>query len=56
LNATTVNNGDDVTATVTIPNSPPIVDGRSVYRFTIDSVDPINPNFSHPWPFLVVVP
>jgi len=56
LNATTVNNGDEVTATVTIPSNPPVADGRSVYRFTIDSVDPINPNFSHPWPVLVVVP
>ncbi len=51
-----VNNGDEVTATVTIPVNPPVTDGRSQYRFTIDSIDPINPNFSHPWPFLVVVP
>jgi len=56
LSQETVNNGDEVTATVTIPVNPPIVDGRSVYRFTIDSIDPINPNFSHPWPFLVIVP
>jgi hypothetical protein len=56
LSRTTVNNGDEVTATVTIPSNPPVVDGRSVYRFTIDSIDPINPNFSHPWPFLVIVP
>lgn len=56
LSRTTVNNGDKVTATVTIPSNPPVVDGRSVYRFTIDSIDPINPNFSHPWPFLVIVP
>ena len=56
LSASTVNNGDEVTATVTIPPSPAVVDGRSVYRFTIDSIDPINPNFTHPWPFLVIVP
>lgn len=56
LSRTTVNNGDEVTATVTIPASPPLTDGRSVYRFTIDSIDPINPNFAHPWPFMVVVP
>ena len=56
LSRTTVNNGDEVTVTVTIPPSPPVVGGRSVYRFTIDSVDPINPNFYHPWPVMVVVP
>jgi len=56
LSTTTVNNGDEVTATVTIPASPPVVNGRSVYRFTIDSIDPINPNFANPWPFLIVVP
>jgi len=56
LSTTTVNNGDEVTATVTIPANPPMVNGRSTYRFTIDSIDPINPNFSHPWPFLIVVP
>jgi hypothetical protein len=56
LSRTTVNNGDELTATVTIPENPPVVDGRSVYRFTIDSIDPINPNFDHPWPFLIVVP
>jgi hypothetical protein len=56
LSTTIVNNGDELTATVTIPANPPINGGRSVYRFTIDSVDPINPNFAHPWPFLVIVP
>ncbi|HKO48361.1 MAG TPA: hypothetical protein VJV79_11585 [Polyangiaceae bacterium] len=56
LSTETVNNGDEVTATVTIPLNPPVVNGRSAYRFTIDSIDPINPNFSHPWPFLVIVP
>jgi hypothetical protein len=56
LSRTTVNNGDELTATVTIPENPPVTDGRSVYRFTIDSIDPINPNFSHPWPVLVIVP
>jgi len=56
LSTTTVNNGDEVTATVTIPENPPMNAGRSAYRFTIDSIDPINPNFSHPWPFLVIVP
>jgi len=56
LSTTTVNNGDEVTATVTIPANPPMNAGRSAYRFTIDSIDPINPNFSHPWPFLVIVP
>jgi len=56
LSQTVVNNGDQVTAAVTIPANPPMVNGRSVYRFTIDSIDPINPNFSHPWPFMVVVP
>ena len=56
LSQTLVNNGDEVTATVTVPAHPPMVNGRSLYRFTIDSIDPINPNFSHPWPFLVIVP
>jgi hypothetical protein len=56
LSTTLVNNGDEITATVTIPANPAIVNGRSVYRFTIDSIDPINPNFANPWPFLVVVP
>ena len=56
LSRTIVNNGDEVTVTVTIPPNPPLVDGRSVYRFTIDSVDPINPNFYHPWPVMIVVP
>jgi len=56
LSQTTVNNGDEVTATVTIPANPPAVGVRSVYRFTIDSIDPINPNFSHPWPLMIVVP
>jgi hypothetical protein len=56
LNTTTVNNGDEVTATVTIPANPPMVGGRSVYQFTIDSIDPINPNFANRWPFMVVVP
>ena len=56
LSTTTVNNGDELTATVTIPANPPMVGGRSVYSFSIDSIDPINPNFSHPWPFLVIVP
>jgi len=56
LSSTVVNNGDEVIATVTIPPNPPVVNGRSAYRFTIDSIDPINPNFSHPWPFLVIVP
>lgn len=56
LSKTTVNNGDEVTATITIPANPPAVNGRSVYRFTIDSIDPINPNFSHPWPILIAVP
>jgi len=51
-----VNNGDELTATITIPASPPMVNGRSVYRFTIDSIDPINPNFSHPWPLMIIVP
>jgi hypothetical protein len=56
LNRTTVNNGDDVTVTITVPASPAVVGGRSVYRFTIDSIDPINPNFYHPWPIMIVVP
>jgi len=56
LSRTVVNNGDDVTATITIPANPPVQNGRSVYRFTIDSIDPINPNFDHPWPFMIVVP
>ena len=56
LSTTIVNNGDELTATVTIPANPPMVGGRSVYSFSIDSIDPINPNFSHPWPFLVIVP
>ena len=56
LSQTIVNNGDEITATVTIPPNPPIVDGRSAYRFTIDSIDPINPNFANPWPFLILVP
>ena len=56
LSKTIVNNGDQVTATVTIPANLPTGNGRAVYRFTIDSIDPINPNFSHPWPFLIVVP
>jgi hypothetical protein len=56
LSKTTVNNGDELTATISVPASPPVVDGRSVYRFTIDSIDPINPNFSHPWPILIIVP
>jgi len=56
LSQTLVNNGDEVTATVTIPTNPPMVNGRSAYRFTIDSIDPINPNFANPWPFLILVP
>lgn len=56
LNTTLVNNGDEVSATLKIPANPPVVNGRSVYRFTIDSIDPINPNFSNPWPFLIIVP
>jgi hypothetical protein len=56
LSRTTVNNGDDLTATITVPSSPTVVGGRSVYRFTIDSIDPINPNFYHPWPVMIVVP
>lgn len=56
LSRTKVNNGDELTATVSIPANPAVVNGRSVYRFTIDSIDPINPNFSHPWPIMVVVP
>lgn len=56
LSRTTVNNGDEVTVAVTIPASPPAAGGRSVYRFTIDSIDPINPNFYHPWPVMIVVP
>lgn len=56
LSKTTVNNGDELTATVTVPANPAVVGGRSLYRFTIDSIDPINPNFSHPWPILIVVP
>ena len=56
LSTTTVNNGDELTATVTIPANPPKVGGRSLYSFIIDSIDPINPNFSHPWPILVIVP
>jgi hypothetical protein len=56
LSRTIVNNGDEVTVTVTIPPNPPLINGRSVYRFTIDSVDPINPNFYHPWPVMIVVP
>ncbi len=56
LSKTTVNNGDEVTATVTIPKNLQVTDGRSQYRFTIDSIDPINPNFSHAWPILIIVP
>ncbi len=56
LSRDTVANGDDVAITVTIPANPTLVGGRSVYRFTVDSIDPINPNFSHPWPFLIEVP
>jgi hypothetical protein len=56
LSQTTVNNGDELTATVTIPANPTMLGGRSVYRFTIDSIDPINPNFDHPWPVMIVVP
>lgn len=56
LDRNTINNGEEVKVTVTIPANPPLVDGRSVYRFMVESIDPINPNFSHPWPFLVVVP
>jgi hypothetical protein len=56
LSRTTVNNGDQVTATIAVPANPPVVGGRSVYRFTIDSIDPINPNFDHAWPIMIVVP
>jgi hypothetical protein len=56
LSRTTVNNGDEVTVSVTVPPAPPTAGGRSVYRFTIDSIDPINPNFYHPWPVMIVVP
>ncbi|MEI9939898.1 MAG: hypothetical protein WDO69_21980 [Pseudomonadota bacterium] len=56
LSKTTVNNGDELTAVVTIPSNPPVSNGQSEYRFTIDSIDPINPNFAHPWPILIVVP
>jgi hypothetical protein len=56
LSRTTVNNGDDVIVTITVPPNPPVVGGRSVYRFTVDSIDPINPNFYHPWPVMIVVP
>jgi hypothetical protein len=56
LSRTTVNNGDAVTVTITVPQLTPPAGGRSVYRFTIDSIDPINPNFYHPWPVMVVVP
>jgi hypothetical protein len=56
LSRATVNNGDEVTATITVPASPTMVGGRSVYRFTIDSIDPINPNFDHPWPVMIIVP
>lgn len=56
LSTDLVNNGDELTASVTVPANPPVTDGRSVYRFMIDSIDPINPNFAHSWPILVVVP
>ncbi|HYQ03678.1 MAG TPA: hypothetical protein VER96_33625 [Polyangiaceae bacterium] len=56
LSRATVNNGDEVTATITIPATLPVTIGRSVYRFSIDSIDPINPNFANPWPFMIVVP
>jgi hypothetical protein len=56
LSKSTVNNGDAVDITVTIPANPPQSGGRSIYRFTIDSADGTNPNFYHPWPVMVVVP
>lgn len=56
LSQAVVNNGAELTASVTVPIDPPATDGRSQYRFTIDSIDPINPNFAHSWPVLIVVP
>lgn len=56
LSKTSVNNGDRVVVTVNVPPVPPMNAGRSVYRFTIDSLEADASGFYHPWPVMVVVP
>jgi hypothetical protein len=56
LSRSTINHGIALSVTVNVPTLTPPSGGRLVYRFTIDSVDPINPNFYHPWPVEIVVP
>lgn len=52
----TVANGDVIDVVVTIPSELADASSRSVYRFTIDSLDASEPGFYHPWPVMVVVP
>jgi hypothetical protein len=51
-----VANGDRLTIQVTIPAMAARDGGRSVYGFAVDSLNPQNLNFYHPWPIMVVVP